>query len=154
MKVVLPARVVDVLPEGTFVVEVGVGARWDTITRLSRHRPDLRLLATDIRSEALQGAPTGVQTVQDDVFDPDPAVYTGAGLLYAVRCPAELQPPLARLARSVGATLAVRALKDELGPVDRILGEPTLQRAENGDPWRLWSTAPATGAARSVGEHA
>lgn len=134
---VLPARLLEALDPAARVVEVGVGGRFDVLETLLERRPDLDLVATDVHEAALEGAPAGVATHVDDVVSPRVGIYEGAGLLYAVRCPAELQVPLARLADRVGARLAIRALKDEWADVDRVLGPHELASPE-GVAWRIW----------------
>lgn len=133
----LPPRLIDRLPAEARVVEVGVGGRFEALEALAERLPGAQLVATDVHEAALQGAPEGVETVVDDVADPDPRIYEGADLLYAIRCPAELQIPLARVADRVGAHLALRAFKDEWADVDRILGPHELVSTPTG-AWRLF----------------
>lgn len=135
---VLPPRVIDRVPTGGLVVEIGVGNRYDAIAALAQRRPDLELRAVDVRSQALEDAPAGVKTVRDDVWEPDGCVYEGARLLFAVRCPTELQPPLARLARRVDAALALNVVKDEWAHLAPILGDHELARHE-GHAWRIYA---------------
>lgn len=133
----LPDPLLEALPPNARVVEVGVGGRFDVLEALSHRREDLELVATDVRAGALEGAPGTVETHVDDVFEPRTSIYEGAKLVYAVRCPAELQPPLARLAGSVGAQLAVRALKDEWADVDDLLGPHRILSTSQAS-WRWW----------------
>lgn len=133
----LPDPVVDDLPPGALVVEIGVGGRFNVLEALASARPDLRLVATDVNQAALDGAPEVVGTHVDDVWRPDEALYDGAALIFAVRCPAELQVPTARLAARVGARLALRAFKDEWADVDRVMGQHTLISTPQG-AWRIW----------------
>lgn len=134
----LPPRILAKLPEGARVVEVGLGGRWTTMEALAEARPDLELVATDVHEERLAEPPHGVETVLDDAFEPDVELYEGARLIYAVRVPAELQPPLARLAKQVGANLALLALKDEWADLQGTLGRPTLYASPDGRTWRVW----------------
>lgn len=144
---VLPAPVIDRLEPEARIVEVGVGGRFDTLADLARRRPDAALVATDVHAEALEDAPAGVEVHVDDVTRPTIGIYEGAALLYAVRCPAELQVPLARVAEQVGSTLAIRAFKDEWADVDRCLGPHTLFSTRQG-AWRAWT---ADGGSRGEG---
>lgn len=137
---VLPAALVEALPCGARVVEVGVGGRFDVLEALRRARPDLTLVAVDRAPGTLEGAPGYVEARVADALDPDPGLYADAALVLATRPPADLQPALARLARSAGADLAVSPLGTELAPLDARLGEA---RVLQGD--RAWYWWPATG---------
>jgi hypothetical protein len=79
-------------------VEVGVGHRPAVAHALSKQGVDVT--ATDVHDRPL---PDGVRFVQDDVTDPTLAHYRGAGVVYALNCPPELQRPLVDVARRVGA---------------------------------------------------
>lgn len=133
---VLPPRLLDRLPRGALVVEVGVGGRFDALEALAGTRPDLQLRAVDVNAHALRGSPEAVHAVQDDVWEPTLGLYEGASLLFAIRCPSELQPPLARLSRRVGALVAFTVVKDEWAPLGPILGDHDLVRHE-GRSWRI-----------------
>lgn len=135
---VLPETVVDGLPKGARVVEVGVGARWETLQALLDRRPDVAAVATDVHGGRLVGAPDSVRTMEEDIFEPTPWLYEGADLVYAVRCPEEMQPPLARAVAGTGGRLGLQVLKDELADLSGIIGEPELLTAEDGTTWRLW----------------
>jgi len=94
-------------------VEIGVGSRPAVAAELaSRGR---EVVATDIVE---QSVPEGVRFVRDDAVHPDPAVYRGADLVYALNCPPELQRPLVALARDVGATWAFTTLGADPATVD------------------------------------
>ena len=80
------------------VVEVGVGNRPDIAAELASR--GLTVTATDVRERPV---PDGVAFVEDDVTDPDIAVYEGADVVFARNCPPELHRPLRDLARRVGA---------------------------------------------------
>lgn len=134
----LPDPVLDRVPPGALVVEVGVGGRFATLEALAEARPALHLRAVDVDPAALDGAPSTIETHVDDVMDPRWLLYRDAALVFAQRAPAELQPAIARLARAVDADLALRALKDEWADLDAILGDPRRPDAE--EPWRWWPT--------------
>ncbi len=136
----LPEAVVERLPAGARVVEVGVGARWDTLEDLLERRPDLAAVATDVHGGRLVGAPASVRTLEEDITDPKPWLYEGADLVYAVRCPEEMQLPLAKAVAGTGGLLALRVLKDELADVTGLLGEPKIVTTERGETWRVWET--------------
>jgi hypothetical protein len=87
------------------VVEVGVGERTDVAAALAAR--GRTVIVTDVVKRRV---PDGVAFVHDDVTDPDPAVYAGADLVYALRCPPELQRPLVAAAERVGATWAFTTL--------------------------------------------
>jgi len=73
------------------VVEVGIGHRTDLAAALAQHA---EVTATDIVDRRV---PEGVTFVRDDLTHPDPAVYAGADLVYAINLPTELHRPLSDL---------------------------------------------------------
>jgi hypothetical protein len=79
-------------------LEVGVGRRPDVAHALAARGVDVT--ATDVHERP---TPDGVRFVRDDVTDPTLAHYRGAGVVYALNCPPELQRPLVDVARRVGA---------------------------------------------------
>ncbi len=133
----LPAPVAEALPRDATVLEVGVGGRFTLLEALHETRPDLQLVATDVRPAALEGAPEPVRTFVDDVWEPEVASYDAVDLIVSVRCPAEMQPPLARLASTVDARLALAPIKDEWAHLDRTLGPHQILQ-EDGTAWRIW----------------
>ncbi|CAI48477.1 UPF0146 family protein [Natronomonas pharaonis DSM 2160] len=102
---------VDRLSSYDALVEVGVGNRPTVAAALDER--GCRVTATDVDTCAVPGT---VRFVRDDVTDPDVSVYSGAGAVYALNCPPELQRPLVSLASRVDAD----CLFTTLG------GDPTL----------------------------
>jgi len=90
--------VVDRLDGNARAVEVGVGNRPEVARSLAERGTDVT--ATDVHDRPV---PDGVRFVRDDVTDPTLAHYRGAGVVYALNCPPELQQPLVDVARRVGA---------------------------------------------------
>lgn len=88
-------------------VEVGIGSRTDVAGALAA--TGTRVTATDVRDFGRE-IPDGVRFVRDDVTDPERSVYLGAGVLYALNLPPELQRPAARLAGDVGAAFEFTTL--------------------------------------------
>lgn len=132
----IPAPVLDALPPGPHVVEIGVGSRFEAARALLERFPEAHLVLTDVDPDALEGAPEAANATVDDVTSPRLPLYRGADLIYARRCPAELQPPIARLAANVGAVVALHALKDEWAHLPGELGEVrTVSDGE--DAWRV-----------------
>jgi len=86
-------------------VEIGVGSRTDVAGALAA--TGTRVTATDIRDCE---TPDGVGFVRDDVTDPDRSVYEGAGVLYALNPPPELQRPAYHLASDVDAAFRFTTL--------------------------------------------
>lgn len=138
----LPAVVTKALAPSARVVEIGVGGRFAALEALLAERSDVQAVAIDVDPTALEGAPEGLETHVDDVHEPTFSLYRGADLVFAQRPPVELQPAIARLARSVDADLALRALKDEWADLEAIVGEPTVTSGPAA--WRWW---PARGGA-------
>lgn len=123
----LHAALATPLAPGDRVVEVGVGRRPDVAAELAADGYDV--VATDVVDRETLA---GVTFRRDDVTDPDPSVYEGAALVYALRCPPELQGPLVDIARSVGAACAFTTLGTDPAtvPVEReTVGRETLYRA-------------------------
>lgn len=123
----LAAALATALRPGERVVEVGVGRRTDVAAELAAAGQDV--VATDVVDRE---TPPEVTFRRDDVTDPDPSVYEDAALVYALRCPPELQGPLRDLARSVGAACAFTTLGTDptTVPVERErAGAETLYRA-------------------------
>ncbi|WP_255197949.1 UPF0146 family protein [Halorarius litoreus] len=79
-------------------VEVGIGARPDVAAALADR--GIGVTATDV---VARDVPAPVEFVHDDVTAPDPSVYQGADLVYALNCPPELQRPLTEVAEQAGA---------------------------------------------------
>ncbi|MDX1611084.1 MAG: UPF0146 family protein [Candidatus Thermoplasmatota archaeon] len=133
----LPARLLDRLAPGAHVHEAACGSRFDDLESLARARPDLRLSASDVHPHLLEGAAGSIETFPLDLFDPDPASLGDVDLIYAVRCPEELQGPLLDLADGLGAHAAIHALKDERATLP---GHPPgqLMQGEDGRSWRFW----------------
>ena len=80
------------------VVEVGVGNRPGVAAGLAARGVDVT--ATDVRERTV---PDAVAFVCDDVTEPTLSVYEGADIVFARNLPPELQRPLRRVAREVGA---------------------------------------------------
>ncbi|NHN48172.1 hypothetical protein G9464_11245 [Halostella sp. JP-L12] len=111
-------------------VEVGIGRRTDVAAALAERGVDVT--ATDVHERFV---PDGVAFVVDDVTDPDPAVYSGADVVYALNAPPELHRPLRDAARDAGADLLFTTLGGDppAVPVEReTLPDETLFRAADG----------------------
>lgn len=93
-------------------VEVGAGPAFGTALALASAAPQAQWWVTDIDVRVL-AAPAPLRAAVFDVTREAPAELAGADLVYAVRLPEELQLSCARFARSLGADLALRPLKDE-----------------------------------------
>lgn len=94
------------------IVEVGAGAAFETALELQRLAPQARVVVTDVDPRVLE-APAPLVGLLHDATRDAPDALRGADLVVSVRCPEELQVPIARLARALGADLALRPLKDE-----------------------------------------
>ncbi|WP_274520351.1 UPF0146 family protein [Natronobacterium lacisalsi] len=112
------------------VVEVGIGRRTELAATLVRE--GVAVTATDVHPRAV---PDGVRFVEDDVVDPDPAVYTGADAVYARNLPPELHRPALEVAREADADLLFTTLGGDQPaiPVERkTIREGTLYVAREG----------------------
>lgn len=115
----VPAALLALAASAGKVVEVGAGARFDVALALKAANVAGEVIVTDVSPAVLQ-APRDLAAFVDDVTRPSWPLYEGAGLVYGVRLPEELQLPTARVARRVGAAFAVRPLKDELADVREV----------------------------------
>jgi len=70
------------------IVEVGIGHQTELAAALVEYST---VTATDIADRQV---PADVAFVRDDLTEPDPAVYAGADLVYAINLPTELHRPL------------------------------------------------------------
>ena len=97
-------------------VEVGVGRR--TVVADALAETGIDVTATDRR---VRSVPEPVRFVVDDVTDPDPSVYAGAELVYALNLPPELHRPTLAAAREAGAAFMFTTLGTDqpLVPVER-----------------------------------
>ncbi|WP_247006444.1 UPF0146 family protein [Halorientalis litorea] len=114
------------------LVEVGIGERPGTAAALAAR--GRTVTATDIRNRTV---PAGVTFVQDDVTDPDPAVYADTEAVYARNLPPELHRPAFDVARAHDATLLFTTLGGEqpIVPVRReTVGQATLYVAARDRP--------------------
>jgi uncharacterized protein len=90
------------------VVEVGAGFAAEVAQALQARGLDV--LLTD-KEERLLG---GLRVEKDDIFSPRLELYQGAGLLYSIRPPLEMQLVMGQLALQIGADVLVRPLMDEV----------------------------------------
>ena len=112
-------------------LEVGAGARFETALALREANPRARWIVSDVDPRVLL-APPELEARLVDLTRPDPGALSGVDLVYAVRLPEELQLAALRLARALGADLALRPLKDEwadVGPARHVVWP---------DGWRYW----------------
>jgi len=131
---VLAPGLLDDLPPHPRIVEIGVGGRFDLAEHLLGAIDEVDLLLVDVNPDALDSAPEPARAAVDDVTQPRLPLYRDADLIVARRCPAELQPPIARLARGVFAILAVQALKDEWADWP---GPPPREFSGENGTWRV-----------------
>ena len=129
----LPAPLVARARAAGRVLEVGAGARFEVALALAAEA-GAEVLVSDVDARVL-GAPLPLHALVLDVTRPPLSGLEGVGLVVAVRLPEELQLAAARLARSLGADLALRPLKDEWADVSAAL--PRVVAWPDG--WRLFS---------------
>jgi uncharacterized protein len=90
-------------------VEVGIGKNTTAADMLARAGVLLR--CTDVKHLE---HPAHLNFVRDDVFDPDPSLYEGADVIYAIRPAIEMVPPLMAIARMANSDLIVYHLGFEV----------------------------------------
>lgn len=106
----LPQALLDRARRARVGLEVGAGRDFSTALALAQAAPQAEWWVSDVDPRVLD-APAPLRALLLDVTHPADAPR--ADLVFAVRLPEELQVPALRLARALGAELAVRALKDE-----------------------------------------
>ena len=90
------------------VVEVGVGYYCEVARLLGAQ--GLQVTPTD-REERLVA---GLKVEKDDIFSPRLELYRGAGLIYSIRPPLEMQLAMGVVAGEVGADVLIRPLMEEV----------------------------------------
>lgn len=115
MNMRLPAPLLARAARARRVVEIGAGARFDVAQALAEAAPRAQWWVTDVDPRVL-AAPPPLHARLLDVHAPE-GDWSGVDLVYAVRVPEELQLACLRFARSLGADLALRPLKDEWAEV-------------------------------------
>ena len=86
----------------TSAVEVGIGH--NPGAALLIHEAGIAIRCTDIH---VREVPQGIPFTVDDVFEPDLSMYTGAGVIYAIRPAEEMIPPMIALAKKIDCDLLV-----------------------------------------------
>jgi uncharacterized UPF0146 family protein len=131
VSVMLPASLIARAGQARKVAEIGAGARFETALALAAAGPEVWVTDVDARVLA---APAPLHPLVHDATRDPPDALRGADLVVAVRPPEELQTPIARFARALGADLVLRPLKDEwadiTGPFPRHVVWP--------DGWRFF----------------
>lgn len=112
----LPPPLLARARDARVALEVGAGRDFSTALALAEAAPQARWFVSDVDERVLL-APPALHAVLLDVAIAAPEDAPPADLVYAVRLPEELQGGAARLARSLGADLALRPLKDEWADV-------------------------------------
>lgn len=90
------------------VVEVGVGYYCEVARLLAAQ--GLQVTLTD-REERLIA---GLKVEKDDIFSPRLELYRGAGLIYSIRPPLEMQLAMGVVAAEVEADVLIRPLMEEV----------------------------------------
>ena len=90
------------------VVEVGAGHVAHVALLLAAR--GLQVMLTD-REERLLA---GLKVEKDDIFSPRLELYRGAGLIYSIRPPLEMQLAMGVVAGEVGADVLIRPLMEEV----------------------------------------
>lgn len=110
-------------PDGSKLVEIGIGNRPDTAEALRNAGYDV--VTTDVKPVR--------DAVRDDVFRPDESLYQGAAAIYLVRPGTEMQAAALHIAHAVSADLVVRPLGNEITG----RGDPELVNVD-GAPIYVW----------------
>ena len=90
------------------VVEVGVGYYSQVAGLLAAQ--GLQVILTDREERIL----AGLKVEKDDIFSPRLELYRGAGLIYSIRPPLEMQLAMGVVAAKVEADVLIRPLMEEV----------------------------------------
>jgi uncharacterized UPF0146 family protein len=137
------AAIVSRLAGYDHAVEVGIGRRPEVAAGLAEHGVDV--VVTDVHERE---TPSGVAFAREDVTEPDPARYGAADVVYALRCPPELQRPLRDAARLGDADCFFTTLGTDPAVVrsdPETLGGTTLFRVRTDVPGSGTSTGSGPG---------
>lgn len=88
--------------EANKIVEVGVGS-FEVVAIKLREQFKVNIITTDIK-------PSHRGIIKDDISHPDLKIYKGASLIYSIRPPEELHPPLVKVAEIIGSDLIIKPL--------------------------------------------
>ena len=98
------------------IVEIGVGNLPSVAIPLKMRLTTTTVIVVDVDTtrirEIEQEHPELVAT-EDDVFQPEYAIYRGASLIYAIRPPPELIPAISKLSKAVNTDVLIRPLSSE-----------------------------------------
>lgn len=108
----IPPQLAERARRARVILEVGAGGDFRTARALAQAAPHARVVVSDVDPRVLL-APADLHGILLDVTRPDAHELPDADLAVAVRLPEELQLSAAKLARRLGADLAIRVLKDE-----------------------------------------
>lgn len=107
-----PARDADSVPDALAtadrLVEVGIGTNYTTASALAER--GCVVVATDIVDRSV---PDSIEFIRDDITDPNLDIYQDTDIIYAIRCPTELQTSLATVGAAVDATVCFTTLGSE-----------------------------------------
>lgn len=92
------------------IVEVGVGSFLEVALTLKKHLKG-NIIMTDIKP--LQDNTSEIEILQDDICHPNLKIYKGASLIYSIRPPEELHPPLIKVSKKLGSDLIIKPFSED-----------------------------------------
>jgi len=104
----------NLYPNAKKIVEVGVGRSPYTVIRLQSLLPGAEIIVTDVdRRVVRELARWNLNSVLDDISQPNLEIYENADLIYSIRPPFELIPNLEALAEKTGADVLIIPLSED-----------------------------------------
>ncbi len=100
-------------PNAKKIIEVGIGKTSYTMDKLKEFLSQTTLIATDSRKVSV---PKGIKFKLDDITNPDMSIYQNADLIYSLRIPPELYPPIFELAEQTNSDVLVKPVSSEEAP--------------------------------------
>ncbi len=100
-------------PSAEKIIEIGVGKTSLTMEKLNELLPKATLIATDNKEVTV---PDEIKFKQDDVTNPDLSIYQNTDLIFSIRTPPELYPPIFELAEKVKTDVLVKPVSSEESP--------------------------------------
>ena len=104
----------NLYPNARKIVEVGVGRSPYTAIQLKSLLPGAEIIVTDVdRRVVRELARWNLNSVLDDISNPNLEIYENADLIYSIRPPFELIPKLASLGKRIGADVLIIPLSED-----------------------------------------
>ena len=102
-------------PDAKKIVEVGIGRSPYTALRLKSLLPRTEIIVTDVDREVIRyAARLNLNSIYDDINNPNLEIYKGADVVYSIRPPFELIPKLESLGNDAGVDVLITPLSEDI----------------------------------------